>query len=90
MKKLTFITIILLSAGFTLSSCSNNQQETKKETESVTSGQSTAVSYQCPMKCEGDKMYDKAGSCPVCNMDLEPVEQNNDHHDHDSGHHHQH
>ena len=29
--------------------------------------------FYCPMHCEGDKTYDKAGSCPVCGMDL--VEQ---------------
>jgi P-type Cu+ transporter len=26
--------------------------------------------YYCPMHCEGDKTYDKAGDCPVCGMDL--------------------
>lgn len=26
--------------------------------------------YYCPMHCEGDKVYDKAGDCPVCGMDL--------------------
>ena len=26
--------------------------------------------YQCPMKCEGDKTYDKAGKCPKCGMNL--------------------
>ncbi|MDA3839069.1 MAG: heavy metal translocating P-type ATPase [Candidatus Delongbacteria bacterium] len=26
--------------------------------------------YYCPMRCEDDKTYDKAGSCPVCGMDL--------------------
>lgn len=31
------------------------------------------VVYQCPMKCEGDKTYDKAGKCPECNMDLKVV-----------------
>ncbi len=30
----------------------------------------SAVSYSCPMKCEGDKMYDKPGQCPKCGMDL--------------------
>lgn len=29
--------------------------------------------YYCPMHCEGEKVYDKPGSCPVCGMDL--VEQ---------------
>jgi heavy metal translocating P-type ATPase len=26
--------------------------------------------YYCPMRCEGDKMYDKPGDCPVCGMHL--------------------
>lgn len=30
--------------------------------------------YQCPMKCEGDKTYDKEGKCPKCNMNLKKVE----------------
>ena len=33
-----------------------------------------ASAYACPMECEGEKTYDKPGSCPVCKMDLEPVE----------------
>lgn len=30
----------------------------------------SAGKYYCPMFCEGDKMYDQPGSCPVCGMDL--------------------
>lgn len=26
--------------------------------------------YYCPMFCEGDKIYEKPGDCPVCGMDL--------------------
>ena len=26
--------------------------------------------YYCPMKCEGTKVYSKAGTCPVCGMSL--------------------
>ncbi|MEO8933391.1 MAG: heavy metal translocating P-type ATPase [Xanthomarina sp.] len=33
------------------------------------SGKGTGVFY-CPMQCEGDKIYDKPGDCPVCGMDL--------------------
>ena len=29
-----------------------------------------AGKYYCPMHCEGDKVYDKPGDCPVCGMDL--------------------
>jgi Cu2+-exporting ATPase len=32
--------------------------------------------YYCPMHCEGDKLYDKPGDCPVCGMDLVPLEAN--------------
>lgn len=40
----------------------------KKADEKV-SGNGSGV-YYCPMHCEGDKTYDKPGSCPVCGMDL--------------------
>lgn len=33
-----------------------------------------AGKYYCPMFCEGDKVYDEPGSCPVCGMDLVTVE----------------
>jgi Cu2+-exporting ATPase len=38
----------------------------------VPSGPGSGI-YYCPMHCEGEKTYDKPGSCPVCGMDL--VEQ---------------
>lgn len=46
----------------------------------------TNAHYQCSMKCEGEKMYDKPGSCPVCNMNLQKVEAKQEHHNHDSTH----
>lgn len=30
----------------------------------------TATAFACPMKCEGDKTYAKAGECPKCGMAL--------------------
>ena len=46
------------------------------------------TSYQCPMKCEGDKTYNKSASCPVCTMGLKEVEsdnmeENHENHGHD-------
>ena len=32
--------------------------------------QSAVGKYHCPMHCEGDKVYEDAGDCPVCGMDL--------------------
>ncbi|MCA1757924.1 MAG: cadmium-translocating P-type ATPase [Bacteroidales bacterium] len=41
--------------------------------------------YYCPMKCEGEKVYDQQGTCPVCNMSLVPVGvdgKSHEHHNH--------
>ncbi|WP_166387699.1 heavy metal translocating P-type ATPase [Polaribacter sp. 11A2H] len=46
-------------------------KEVKKE---LPKGKGTGTFY-CPMHCEDDKTYDKAGDCPVCGMDL--VEEQN-------------
>ena len=35
--------------------------------------------YFCPMKCEGEKLYFKQGRCPVCNMFLVPIEEQENH-----------
>ena len=42
--------------------------------KSKTSNDAMAV-YQCPMQCEGDKAYNEMGSCPICKMDLKPIEE---------------
>ena len=34
--------------------------------------------YQCPMKCEGDKTYTEAGTYPTCKINLKKVEATND------------
>ncbi|MBU2995372.1 heavy metal translocating P-type ATPase [Cellulophaga baltica] len=45
-----------------------------KTKEEKSKGKGTGIFY-CPMHCEGDKIYDKSGDCPVCGMDL--VEEQN-------------
>ncbi|MDX5585440.1 MAG: heavy metal translocating P-type ATPase [Aureibaculum sp.] len=47
---------------------------TKEEKEEQPKGKGKGTFY-CPMHCEGEKTYDKAGDCPVCGMDL--VEEQN-------------
>ena len=37
--------------------------------------QQHTMAYQCPMKCEADKTYDKAGKCPKCGMSLKEIEK---------------
>lgn len=51
--------------------CSSGVSSTKADMKQET-GPGT---YYCPMHCEGDKTYDKFGSCPVCGMNLEKVPQ---------------
>ena len=55
-----FIVIVIAVVSF--GSC---KESTKKETEKI--------AYQCPMKCEGEKIYHEKGSCPICKMDLKPI-----------------
>lgn len=45
-----------------------------KEKVSISANQE-AGEFACPMKCEGDKVYSVDGKCPVCGMDLEPVQK---------------
>ena len=41
-----------------------------KEKKQPVNHKHEAGTYYCPMHCEGDKVYDKFGDCPVCGMDL--------------------
>ncbi|HBN6702924.1 TPA: heavy metal translocating P-type ATPase [Elizabethkingia anophelis] len=52
-----------------ISCCSSGHHHAEKP--KVTS--SSACKYYCPMHCEGDKLYDNPGSCPVCGMNLEKI-----------------
>lgn len=62
MKKILIVLSILFSTSIILTSCGNDAIE------------DNGVSYHCPMHCEGEKTYNEPGSCPVCKMDLTPVE----------------
>lgn len=87
-KVIGILAVTLLSITI---SCKDNKQEDQKE-EMHNEMSDNHTKYACPMKCEGDKMYDKAGSCPKCGMDLEAVEAHDhsemnhkDGHDHGNG-----
>ena len=68
MKKIILSVLIIFTLSFTITSCEKEKKETPKT-------EVTAEVYQCPMDCEHGKTYDKAGSCPVCKMDLKPVKE---------------
>lgn len=51
----------------------NHHLDSHSQAHSAQSSEKSSAKYYCPMHCEGDKMYDKAGNCPVCGMDLTKV-----------------
>ena len=55
--------MLILVVVVGLVSCKNSSNKTAEQT------------YQCPMKCEGEKTYTEAGSCAVCKMDLELISE---------------
>lgn len=71
--------VLLLTTTMFLFSCGNstNEKSNDNTTEEVKS-----TMYQCPMKCEGEKMYEEQGICPVCEMDLELLSEKEHHHVH--------
>lgn len=71
MKSQLSILAVTMILTVSVSSCSNTEAE-----QATTSEQKVdKTEYQCPMKCEGDKVYHQEISCPVCNMDLVEVAQ---------------
>ncbi len=52
------------------SCCSSGHHHHKTEREEMPAAPGK---YYCPMHCEGDKVYDQPGSCPVCGMNLEKI-----------------
>ncbi len=58
MKNSKILTILFLTM-LTFGSCSQNKKD--------------EIVYQCPMKCEAEKVYHEKGSCPICKMDLQPI-----------------
>lgn len=69
MKQFRYLLMAVVALCFTASL--HAQTKTSKKTKTVKHTQVTK--YACPMKCEGDKTYAKAGKCPECNMDLKAL-----------------
>ena len=84
MNKQIHAAALLLTVTMFIASCGSNNPKTK--TEKSATEQTENTKYQCPMKCEGEKMYDEPGQCPKCNMDLQKVEEMHEQHEHDSTH----
>ncbi len=56
------------------------------ETNEIRKGISLEQLYHCPMHCEGDKVYDESGNCPVCNMNLVANDSHKHNHSKNHGH----
>ncbi|MBI2280399.1 MAG: hypothetical protein HYU68_06880 [Bacteroidetes bacterium] len=80
MKKQIVTATLILTVTMFVASCGSKTSE--NNAENTTTEQIENVKYQCPMKCEGEKTYDKPGQCPKCNMDLEQIEKNHEHSEH--------
>lgn len=68
MNKLKFL-LVMAIAIFSISAA---DAQTSKKKNKIKKHQ-TAMHYQCPMNCEGEKTYLKNGKCPVCGMQMKPV-----------------
>lgn len=65
----TKILIAVLSIGLFTMSTVKAQEKPKMKVE-----QMEKAAFACPMQCEGEKTYEKAGSCPKCKMDLKKAD----------------
>ncbi len=70
MESPTNITSKIATEPVTKSCCESNKIQDKKI---VALPSNAHGKYYCPMHCEGEKVYDKPGSCPVCGMNLEKI-----------------
>lgn len=67
MKQIKMVLIMVMAVlCFTAANAQSSKAKTNK-------APADTVAYQCPMKCEGSKTYDKAGKCPKCGMNLKAV-----------------
>lgn len=69
-QKLVTVLVIALLAVSTMNAQEMKQSKIKKEAAKV----EQKDMYACPMKCEGEKKYEKPGNCPKCKMDLKKLE----------------
>ena len=70
MKKLFQVGCIAATI-FLFAAC--REDHSKQQHDKMQHDDQHAAVYQCPMKDEGDKTYDKPGTCPKCGMDLKEV-----------------
>ncbi len=68
----------LTGAGLEYKIFSNNSGKKPEKKKKVQKKVPKGGVFYCPMHCEGDKTYDKFGDCPVCGMDMVPMNAGED------------
>lgn len=61
MKNIISLALLFLALNAVIS-CNNKNPDNE-----------IASIYQCPMQCEGEQTFSASGSCSICKMDLQPV-----------------
>lgn len=66
-KKIILVLAFAFTTNLIFTACkSENKEQITSDKKEV----AVKDVYQCPMKCEKEKTYDKEGKCPVCEMKL--------------------
>ncbi|SHH85998.1 heavy metal-binding domain-containing protein [Flavobacterium aquidurense] len=85
--KTKILFIILILSALTAFSCRNNDQKISAHDDQKHEHKDSdlhTLAYECPMNCEKGKVYKAKGKCPVCQMKLIKVnEENHQGHKHD-------
>lgn len=80
--KVTTGILVIAFAIVTVTSCKDNKKEHDNDSEHIEMNHDNDddqhLIFACSMKCEGDKTYEKAGSCPKCGMDLKEVQKSDE------------
>ncbi len=71
MKRLIYFAAVAILALGACKGNENKENATQETTTAIDSSAVKAATFVCPMNCEEGVVYDKAGKCPVCGMDLE-------------------
>ncbi|MFP5436733.1 MAG: heavy metal-binding domain-containing protein [Bacteroidia bacterium] len=84
--KIILVLIVAAVIGLSTISCGNKEEKTLVDDPKEHLHKDAdlhKLAYECPMNCEKGKVYEKQGNCPVCNMKLIKVsEENHEGHQH--------
>ncbi len=70
MKNTLIAGLVLAMSVVAFNACKHDHS---KQNTQTTEAAAPGTKYICPMNCEKGKTYDQPGTCPICNMKLEPM-----------------